>query len=161
MPAASGTEARKGPKKRPMKMLGTPQLRTKASFNFEAKSSYSVRVKVTSSNGITTQKVFIITVKNVNEAPTAMALSKTSVSKNAPVGTVVGLLSATDPDVGNTFTYSLVSGTGSTDNAKFAIVGNQLRVNGPLGTGTKSIRVRVTDQNGLSFERTFSISLTV
>ena len=31
MPAASGTEARNGPKKRPMKMLGTPQSRTKAS----------------------------------------------------------------------------------------------------------------------------------
>ena len=31
LPAASGTEARSGPKKRPMKMLGTPQSRTNAS----------------------------------------------------------------------------------------------------------------------------------
>src|SRR6202051_1373685 len=31
IPAASGTEARKGPKNRPMKMLGTPQRFTKAS----------------------------------------------------------------------------------------------------------------------------------
>src|SRR6266436_9319817 len=31
MPAASGTEARNGPKNRPMKMLGTPQLFTNAS----------------------------------------------------------------------------------------------------------------------------------
>src|SRR4051812_44941224 len=31
MPAASGTEARNGPKNRPMKMLGTPQFFTKAS----------------------------------------------------------------------------------------------------------------------------------
>jgi hypothetical protein len=31
IPAASGTEARKGPKNRPMKMLGTPQVFTKAS----------------------------------------------------------------------------------------------------------------------------------
>src|SRR3982750_84140 len=31
MPAASGTEARKGPKNRPMKMLGTPQFLTKVS----------------------------------------------------------------------------------------------------------------------------------
>ena len=31
MPAASGTVARSGPKKRPMKMLGTPHFRTKAS----------------------------------------------------------------------------------------------------------------------------------
>src|ERR1700755_1148499 len=31
IPAASGTEARKGPKNRPMKMLGTPHFFTKAS----------------------------------------------------------------------------------------------------------------------------------
>src|SRR5882672_5755468 len=31
IPAASGTEARKGPKNRPMKMLGTPHFVTKAS----------------------------------------------------------------------------------------------------------------------------------
>ncbi len=31
LPAASGTEARKGPKNRPMKMLGTPHFFTKAS----------------------------------------------------------------------------------------------------------------------------------
>ncbi len=31
IPAASGTEARSGPKNRPMKMLGTPQFFTKAS----------------------------------------------------------------------------------------------------------------------------------
>jgi hypothetical protein len=137
------------------------QLRTKASFNFETKSSYSIRVRVTSSNGITTQKVFIITVKNVNEGPTGITLSKTSVKKTSPVGTVVGLLSGVDPDAGNTFTYSLVAGTGSTDNAKFLIVGNQLRVNGPLGTARSAkIRVRVTDQNGLTFEKAFTISLT-
>ena len=31
MPAASGTEARSGPKNRPMKIEGTPQFFTKAS----------------------------------------------------------------------------------------------------------------------------------
>ena len=34
---------------------------------------------------------------------------------------VVGTLSTTDPDAGNTFTYTLVSGTGSTDNGAFNI----------------------------------------
>ncbi|HVJ68777.1 MAG TPA: cadherin repeat domain-containing protein, partial [Caulifigura sp.] len=84
-----------------------------------------------------------------------------SVRKTSAAGTVVGLLTGTDPDPSQTFTFSLVSGTGSTDNAKFTIVGNELRVKAPLGTGTKaSIRLRVTDQNGLWFEKTFSISLT-
>jgi len=137
------------------------QIRTKSTFNFEAKSSYSVRVRMTSSNGLSVTQVFTINVTNVNEAPTGVSLSKSSVLRTSPVGTVVGLLSGVDPDAASTFTYSLVGGTGSTDNAKFTIVGNQLRVNGPLGTASRaSIRVRVTDQAGMSYEKTFSISLT-
>ena len=59
----------------------------------------------------------------INSAPTDIALSPSSVAENQPSGTTVGTLSTTDPDAGNTFTYTLVSGTGSTDNASFTIVG--------------------------------------
>lgn len=54
------------------------------------------------------------------------------------IGTVVDLLSATDPDTGDTFTYSLVSGDGSDDNASFTIVGNQLQTNAAIDFETKS-----------------------
>ena len=62
-----------------------------------------------------------------NRTPTDITVSTSSVTENGVVGTVVGTLSTSDPDAGNTFTYSLVTGTGSTDNASFTIVGNQLR----------------------------------
>ncbi|MFM6632449.1 MAG: VWA domain-containing protein, partial [Microcystis panniformis] len=51
-----------------------------------------------------------------NQAPTDLALSATTVNENVPVNTVIGTFSSTDPDTDNTFTYSLVAGTGDTDN---------------------------------------------
>src|SRR5439155_9733233 len=59
--------------------------------------------------------VFSFTVAS-NQAPTDIALSNSSVDENQPSGTTVGTLSTTDPDFGDTHTYSLVSGTGDTDN---------------------------------------------
>ncbi|MCZ8249734.1 cadherin repeat domain-containing protein, partial [Microcystis sp. LE19-195.1E] len=93
-------------------------------------------------------------VNDVNETPTDLALSATTVNENVPVNTVIGTFSSTDPDTGNTFTYSLIAGTGDTDNSAFSIVGNQLQINNSPDFETKnsySIRVKTTDQGGLSF----------
>jgi gliding motility-associated-like protein len=138
-------------------------LSTAAVFDFETKSSYSVRVRVTDAGGLTFEKEFTITVTNVNEAPTALALSNTSVLENAASGTTVGTLAGTDADAGDTHTYSLVSGTGSTDNASFTITGNSIRTAAVFDFENKnsySVRVRVTDAGGLSFERAFTITIT-
>ena len=78
-------------------------------------------------------------------------------------GTTVGTFTSTDPDTGDTFTYSLVSGTGSADNAAFTISGDVLNTAYPFNFMTKnsySIRVRTTDQGGLNFEKIFVISVT-
>ena len=98
-----------------------------------------------------------------NEAPTNVALSIASIPENKPVNTEIGTFSTTDPDSGNTFTYSLVSGTGSTDNASFHISGNRLLSSIVFDYETKnsySIRVRTADQGGLYFEKIFTISVT-
>ncbi len=97
-----------------------------------------------------------------NSAPTALSLSNSSVFENQPAGTLVGILSATDPDASDTFTYSLVSGSGSTDNASFSIVGDQLVTADAFDREAKpsySVRLRVTDQGGLTFEQPFSITV--
>ncbi|POY36519.1 secretion protein, partial [Flavobacterium alvei] len=63
---------------------------------------------------------------------------------------------------GNTFTYSLVAGTGSTDNAAFNISGSSLRITASPDFETKnsySIRIRTTDQGGLSFEKAVTITV--
>jgi len=71
-------------------------------------------------------------------------------------------LGTVDPDAGNTFTYSLVSGTGSTDNTSFTISGSTLQTAAIFNFEAKSsysIRLRTTDQGGLWFEKTFIIGV--
>jgi ELWxxDGT repeat protein len=138
-------------------------LQTAASFNFESKSSYSIRVRSADQGGLSVEKQFVITITNVNETPTNLALSPTSIAENQSSGTAVGTFTTTDPDTGNTFTYTLVSGTGSTDNASFTIDGNTLKSAGSFDFETKSsysIRVRTTDQGGLWYETQFTINVS-
>ena len=71
-------------------------------------------------------------------------------------------MSTTDPDAGNTFTYTLVAGTGSTDNASFNISGSSLRITASPDFETKSsysVRVRTTDQGTLTYEKAFTITI--
>ncbi len=138
-------------------------LLTNAVFNFETKSSYSIRVRTTDAGGLFFEKALTITVINVNEAPTDISLSASSVAQNLPVGTVVGAFSTTDPDLGNTFTYTLVAGPGSDDNGSFTISSSNLLTNAVFVFATKSsykIRVRSTDFGGLFFEKPFTITIT-
>jgi gliding motility-associated-like protein len=95
-----------------------------------------------------------------NTAPTGIALSLSSVAENAASGTTVGALSTTDADTGDTFTFALVSGTGDTDNSNFSITGTTLSTAAVFDFETKnsySVRVRVTDAGGLTFERQLTI----
>ena len=97
-----------------------------------------------------------------NAAPTAIQLSATSIAENQPTNSVVGTLSSVDAS-GNTHTYQLVSGEGSTDNARFNVAGNQLRTSEAFNFEAKSnyqIRVRSTDQDGLSTEQSFTITVS-
>ena len=66
---------------------------------------------------------------------------------------------------GDTHTFTLVTGAGSSDNGSFQITGNQLQVK--AGTvldhetqPSYSVRIRATDQGNLSFEKPFTISVT-
>lgn len=138
------------------------QLQTNAVFDFEDDASKTIRVRCEDQLGGSLEQVFLITVNDANEAPTDIALSNASVDENQPTSTTVGTLSATDPDAGDTHTFSLVSGTGDTDNASFQITGNTLKTNAVFNFEVKdsySIRVRVTDSGGATFEEVFTISV--
>jgi CSLREA domain-containing protein len=100
-----------------------------------------------------------------NDAPSAINLDNTSVAGNLPVSTLVGTFSSTDADISDTFTYSLVSGIGSADNAFFSIAGDQLQTATVFDSAVKTsyaIRVRTTDNGvgNLFFEQAFTITVT-
>ncbi len=95
-------------------------------------------------------------------APTDISLSNSIVAENQPVDTVVGDFSSTDPDTGDTFTYTLETGIGGTDNASFNILGSSLRTSEVFDYETKNnymILVRSTDQGGSYFEKVFLITV--
>lgn len=98
----------------------------------------------------------------INRAPTDISLSSSSIAENGPAGTQVGTFSTVDPDHGNTFSYTLISGAGSTDNGSFSISGNSLQAAAAFDYETQdsySIRIRSTDQGGLSVEKSFNITV--
>jgi VCBS repeat-containing protein len=104
-----------------------------------------------------------ITINGVDDGPTDISLSNDSVAENQPSGTAVGDFSTADPDTGDTFTYSLVSGEGDNDNASFNITGSQLQTAASFDYETKnsySIRVRTTDSGALYYEKAFNITIT-
>ena len=99
----------------------------------------------------------------MNEAPTALSLSATVFNENIPAGTLVASLSTSDPDSSlQSFSYALAAGAGDTDNPAFFITGNELHITNSPDYEVKSsygIRLKTTDQGGLSFER--NVTLTV
>jgi hypothetical protein len=97
-----------------------------------------------------------------NHAPTNIILSNNSMAENQATGTVVGTFSAVDPNAGDTFTYSLATGPGATDNASFSITGNVLKTAEVFNYTVKNsytIRVRTTDDGGLFYEKQFTITV--
>ncbi|MEB3318100.1 MAG: SdrD B-like domain-containing protein [Cyanobacteriota bacterium] len=98
-----------------------------------------------------------------NRSPTDLEISRDTVAENSAPNTRIGLFSAFDPDLNESFTFTFVTGTGSTDNALFAIEDNQLKAKETFDFESKrnyTIRVRVTDKDGLFFEKALSISVT-
>ncbi|BAZ12675.1 YD repeat-containing protein [Calothrix sp. NIES-4071] len=133
-----------------------------AATNAITKPSNSIRVQTTDKNGLSYQKVFTINVTNLNEVPTDIFLNTSGINENIPADGIIGTLNTTDPDLNNTFAYSLVTGTGSTDNSLFTISGNQLKINASPNLEAKSsysIRVKTIDQGGLSFEKALTLNV--
>jgi VCBS repeat-containing protein len=118
---------------------------------------------VSDGRGGTDTATVTITINGADDAPTGVSLDNSCVSENQPSGTTVGNFATTDPDSGDTFTYTLVSGTGDNDNASFNITGSQLQTAASFDYETKnsySIRVRTTGSGGLHYEKAFNITVT-
>ena len=126
---------------------------------------YHFRVKAISAGGSTMGLDQTFTTLGPNFPPTNILLSITSLLENKPAGTLVGNISATDSNAGETFTFALnaVNGCASTGNASFQVVGAQLKTKAVFDFETRnsySICLRVTDSQGASFNKSFTITVT-
>ena len=138
------------------------QLRTSAALNYEAKSSYTVTVTV--SDGSLTDTITVtISITDVNEAPVISdsgADTTLSIAENTAAGVNIGgTLSATDPDDGDTLTWTI----GGTDAASFGIDSEtgQLKTKVALDYEKKtSYSVTITVSDG-SLTDTIAVTINV
>jgi hypothetical protein len=95
-------------------------------------------------------------VDNVNEGPTALSISPLTVAENS-AGVVIGVVSVSDPDAGETFTYQV-------SDSRFTVLAGELRLQPGVALDfetTPSIAIDVTafDSGGLSISRPFTIGV--
>jgi hypothetical protein len=120
------------------------------------KSTYSIRIQAKDNGNASFEKSFSITVVHCNSAPTDIILSDSVIEETAPEGSTVGQLSAVDKDKNDKFTFALVGG----DTTDFEIFLKYLNTKTKLNYATKStytLKIRVSDGNGGTFEKTFTI----
>ncbi|MEM1013596.1 MAG: cadherin domain-containing protein, partial [Planctomycetota bacterium] len=133
-----------------------------STFDAENDPVRNITIRVTDSAGNTFDKAFGILPLPVNEAPTSVNFSPTTINENSANGTYVGDVSAADPDPGDTITYSLTDDAGG----RFTIdetTGQVTVADGSLlnyeDATSHDVVVRATDAGGLRTERTFTINL--
>jgi hypothetical protein len=93
-----------------------------------------------------------------SSAPTAVNLSGSSVSENAPINTPIGTLFATDPDAGDSVSFQLVNDA----DGRVKLIGAALQVAGPIDfetTPTLTVRVRAVDAGGWAYEQDVTIAV--
>ncbi len=145
--------------------LSGTELQSAASFDFETTPSFTVTVRANdgvenSSTFFTIEEMFTISVVDVSESPSDIALSNSSVDENADAGITVGTLTAQDPDGSNSNTFSLVDG--SEDNALFDVSGDELITASVFdfeSDDTYTVEVQVDDGGGNTFSDILTITI--
>ncbi|WP_143845157.1 FG-GAP-like repeat-containing protein [Nostoc sp. T09] len=97
-----------------------------------------------------------------NSAPTDLVFSAISEDEDDTTSEdekAICILSTTDADKNDMYTYTLVEGTGDTDNDAFTIEEDSLKIKSSITKTNYNIRVRTTDSGGLSFEKELAINV--
>ncbi len=97
-----------------------------------------------------------------NSAPTDISLSNSTILVTAANGAVLGTLSATDPDAGDTHTWSEVAGTGDTNNAAVVVASNGVVTvvsAATLGVGEYTFRPQAADSAANTLAKAFAFTV--
>ena len=138
---------------------GELKLKAGVSADYESKSTYAVTVTTTDGSGSTFAQSFNVAITDVNEAPTAISLSASSIDENT-TGAVVGTLTTTDEDTGDTFTYEISGPYASYFEIKNGVL--RLKENQSVNyelINSLLISVKAIDSGGLITTHIFNISV--
>lgn len=132
---------------------------------------HAVRITAETDKGRLSRVIWMNTAEG--NAPTGIALESTphpgaavSVVENSRPGTVFGLLSAIDPDAGDTHYFDVVVTSGASNPYCFGVSGDRLTVTAPGGIDFEApgqhimtLRVRATDSAHHYIEKNFTIRM--
>jgi hypothetical protein len=131
-------------------------------LNFEAVTSVNLTIEIRDAAGLTDTQIVNIGLNNLNEAPIDIALIGASVQENSAGGTFVGTFSGTDPDTGDSLTFSLLnsaSGRFAIDTATHTLrIANGASLNFEVSPH-HVITVRTTDTAGHVYDESFTITI--
>jgi Ca2+-binding RTX toxin-like protein len=131
-----------------------------SSTNPNAAYRQNIKITVEDHGGRFAEAIVEVTVAPPNSAPTDIKLSAQSVLEMTAPGTAIGYLTAVDSGLEYPFRYELIDNAGG----RFKIEGNQIKVANSLlldyeQAKSHVIRVKVTDESNLSYEKDFVISV--
>ncbi|MES2997215.1 MAG: cadherin domain-containing protein [Verrucomicrobiota bacterium] len=132
-----------------------------AVINYEARNFYELTVIARDAAGASATRQIDIQINDVNEAPVIASGFSTTVLDNIPVGMVLGTMTSTDPDPGQSRSWSIASGNTGGSFAVNATTG-VVTLAQPLNYATTPayvLTLRVTDAGGLFAEKQVSIDL--
>ena len=109
---------------------GELRVATPAALDFETTPSFAVTVQVEDAGSLTDTATITVDLSDVNEAPSLADATLPNLLEQSPVGTLVGVLAGSDPDAGDTLSYTI---TGGNVGGAFAspLVNGELRVATP------------------------------
>ena len=132
-------------------------------FDYEIKNSYTVKIETAESKGdIYSQEYFTITIEDAVELNPSLIFSAKEIEENVEIGTSAGNFSVFNSKFNVTYSYILLN-EDNVDNAKFEIVGDELRTKSFIDYEEKnslSIKVGLNDNSeGLVSEYIYYVSV--
>ena len=129
-------------------------------LDYESRDLVTLKVSSTDPLGESVTSSIQIRLLDVNENPSGILLSADSFLEHASLGTVVGSLSARDPDLHDNHTFELLTNP----NSVFSVEGKTLKIAVDVDFETATINplsvlLKTTDSAGLSFQQTFNITV--
>jgi hypothetical protein len=125
---------------------GAISVNNSAALNYEAITTFglTVRAQDNGQGNLYSQATVTVNLTNVNENPN-ISNQTFSIAENSPNGQQAGVVVATDPDAGQTLSYSIISGN----------TGNAFAINANTGA------ISVNNSAALNYEVVTSFGLTV
>lgn len=126
-------------------------------------NQYEVTVQISDGTSSPILLPMIVTVTNVNEAPSLTGLTKFQFEEFSPRWTIVGRLQAIDPE-GDSFTFSIIEGNPD-ESLKLGADGTlwvyQQDLTGLRHRGSFSLTIRVTDSSPASLTSTSTVDVYI